>query len=280
METRNNEDVMNDVEELYARPYKNKPAQSVTSNGSEGIYDRLDRQNSTSMHRRDGQTAGNISDGNANGNQNSYDGDKYDGRSESHRTNQYPNELEAGNDTASVLSYQRSLTNQSMLSGSSGGMQEEKEKYQVEVLETKDTKDIVKELSHLGLEGFSDRLILALRNRFELESAFIEVCANDNITIVEGDSDETNHVHSSIGGLRVKGMKPRYVNYDEYDPDVVNKYKFLAQELSKEKLANDAAELRRRAANMLWAVENMERMIDPNSRVRYVRQEGDNDLAS
>lgn len=275
MEQPNDDGRIQNLEELYAKPYKTKKSQSVTS--SEGLYDRLDRQNSMNLQRTAAQNTGkrtNLNEDTGSVTSITRKLSRGENATEMRSERRRQSEDEMGqdrNDTDSVLSYQRSLANQSVAEFDMG-----QEKYRVEVLETKDTNDIVKELGNLGLDEFSDRLIVALRNRFELESAFIEACTNDGVVIVEGDSDEGGNEHQSIGGLRVKGMKPSCVNYDEYDPDIITKYGFFAHGHSKEKLANDAAELRRRAANMLWAVENMERMIDPNSRVRYVRQEGEN----
>ena len=278
MEGRNAGGEVNNVEELYAKPYKKGQAPHIQSDESEGLYDRLDRQNSINTARDTTQrTVINNNNTDDTGSITSVprntdgSGDVNEMRSAMQARRQ-----QLGEDNESIASYPRSLGNQSMRSASPAELNDGLEKYQVEVLESKDTNDIVKEISNLGLEEQSDRLILALRNRYELESTFIQICSNDGIAIVEGDSDDASSEHQSIGGLRVKGMRPSCVNYDEYDPDIINKYGFLAQGLSKEKMANDAAELRRRAANMLWAVENMERMIDPNSRVRYVRQEGEN----
>ena len=276
MESINSGYPVENVEELYAKPFKKGRAQSDDSAEIEQLYDRLDRQNSIQTKRNEVESSinNNISEKADSeillpGNQ--------DGNSEiSHVAAIKHGQNEFQYDAESVTSSQRGLSNQSIRSSSSADINQELEKYQVEVLETKDTNDIIKEISNFGLEKQSDRLVTALRNRFELESAFIEICAKDGIVIVEGDSDVgADNGHQSIGGLRVKGMRPSCVNYDEYDPDIIGKYCLFTQGLSKEKMANDAAELRRRAANMLWAVENMERMIDPNSRVRYVRQEGE-----
>lgn len=251
------------VEELYAKPYKKGGVESVNNTELEGLYDRLDRENSQSRNWHEAQLSPNANE----------EAESF--TSFPSKDDREPSEFQQ--DDGSLASYQRGLGNQSIRSTSSTDINQEREKYQMEILETKDTNDIVKEISNLGLEKESDRLITALRNRFELETAFIDVCAKDGITVVEGDSDSAAaSEHQSIGGLRVKGMRPNCVNYDEYDPDITSKYCLLTQGLSKENMANDAAELRRRAANMLWAVENMERMIDPNSRVRYVRQETDN----
>lgn len=278
MESMNSGYPVANLEELYAKPYKKGRTPTVDSTGHEQLYDRLDRQNSIQIKGNE------VKDSVNNNNNSSKKTDSVilfpeieDDNAEVSKMGaikQSQNEFEY--DAESVTSFQRGLSNQSIRSSSSAEINQESEKYQVEVLETKDTNDIIKELSNFGLEKHSDRLITALRNRFELESAFIEVCAKDGIVIVEGDSDAAAGTeHQSIGGLRVKGMRPSCVNYDEYDPDIIGKYSLFTQGSSREKMANDAAELRRRAANMLWAVENMERMIDPNSRVRYVRQEGE-----
>ena len=262
------------VEELYAKPYKNGQRPSADCNKPEQLYDRLDRQSSMIQERNEVEMPAITNEAEPVPSAlMTEDGNRIIGH------NVLPNkeQTELSYGTESVTPYQRGLSNHSIRSYSSGEMNHEHEAFQVEVLETKDTNDIVKEISNLGLELQSDRLITALRSRFELESAFIDLCAKDGIIIVEGDSDVAAATeHQSIGGLRVKGMRPSCVNYDEYDPDIIHKYSLFAQGLSKEQMANDAAELRRRAANMLWAVENMERMIDPNSRVRYVRQEEEN----
>ena len=145
--------------------------------------------------------------------------------------------------------------------------------YPSETLDKKDTNDIVKELKNLKLSGQADRLVSVLRERFELEEQFISVCAKDGIEIVEGDSDKAGGEHRSIGGLRVRGMQRQFVSCDEYDPDIIKKYSQNRRSFLREEMANDAATMRRKAAHLMWTVGNMERMIDPNSRVRYVRQE-------
>lgn len=271
-----------DLEELYSKPIidpSKRRAPSISSYQSDGIYDRLDRKNNhnsrSSMKRylhseetAKNDTSPNMSTrGSASG--------QNDTRNGTDRETDRKSETQNGTGEASPLaSPPRSVVSQSAASVlSEDDVSEEAKQYPIAVLEAKDTNDIVKELRKLGLEEQSDRLVLALRNRFELESEFINVCSNDGVVIVEGDYEEAATEHRSIGGLRVKGMRPKYVNYDEYDPDIINKYGQVTR--SKEKMANDAAVLRRRAANMLWKVENMERMIDPNSRVRYVRHEGE-----
>ena len=263
------------IEELYAKPYKlgrKKPAPDIMSNQSDDIYDRLDRQSSTKNRnrslRRDGSTINDsmhdhddmLEEQDLRDNQPSFD-------------NLGDNSVDVYDDVALEASGQRSLASQSMRSNVSEESNEDAKPYQNDLLETKDTNDIIKELKEMGLEDQSARLALALRSRFDLENAFIDVCSDDGVVIVEGDNDDESSGHQSIGGLRVKGMKPNFVNYDEYDPDIIKKYGYFAQGFSREKMASDAADLRRHAANMLWTVENMERMIDPNSRVRYVRQE-------
>eukprot|EP00795_Rhopilema_esculentum_P000377 gene377-10041_t len=264
------------IEELYAKPYKlgrKKPAPDM-SNQSDGIYDRLDRQNSTKNRnrslRRDGSTI--------NGSMHDHD-DISMPEAQNLRNNQPSldnlgdNSGDVYDDAALEASGQRSLASQSISSNVSEESNKDSKPYQSDLLEAKDTNEIIKELKEMGLEDQSARLALALRARFDLENAFIDVCSDDGVVIVEGDYDDESSGHQSIGGLRVKGMKPNFVNYDEYDPDIIKKYGYFAQGFSREKMANDAADLRRHAANMLWTVENMERMIDPNSRVRYVRQE-------
>ena len=235
-----------DIEALYAKPIKTKRrAPSITSGQSEQIYDRLDRQPSSRVVKRDSRS--------------------------STRSNQ---KGPVHDDAISVESAPRSVVSQSAPSAMSTESNEDNGQYPMEMLDTKDTNDVIKELRKLGLGDQSDRLVLALRSRFELEGDFIKVCASDGVTVVEGDDDEVAD-HQSIGGLRVKGITAKYVNYDEYDPEVIEKYGHFDTGYNREEMANDAATLRRQAANILWTVENMERMIDPNSRVRYIRHEGD-----
>ncbi len=234
-----------DIEALYAKPMKPKPsnnAPSITSEQSEPLYDKLDRSQGNHISERSPL--------------------------------ENPPSIRAENDDASsMMSAPRSIVSQSAQSFMSvEGSEEDPNQYPLEIIDTKDTNDLVRELQSLGLASQSERLVSVLRCRFDLEDEFITASAEDGVTIVEGDED-TETGHKSIGGLRVKGMKANYVNYDEYDPDIIKKYGHLDKGFSRENMASDAATLRRRAANMLWTVENMERMIDPNSRVRYVRQE-------
>ncbi len=235
-----------DIEALYAKPMKvksKKNTPSITSEQSEQLYDKLDRRPSNRMSERG-----------------------------------LPRDLQVENeaindDSMSIVSASRSIISQSGRSNMSIEGSEDAQQYPLDVVDTKDTNDVVRDLRELGLVNQAERLVSVLRNRFDLESQFIEACAGDGITIVEGDDDDADGEHKSIGGLRVKGMTANYVNYDEYDPDIIKKYGHFERGYSREEMANDAATLRRRAANLLWTVENMERMIDPNSRVRYVRQE-------
>eukprot|EP00794_Sanderia_malayensis_P006776 gene6776-7539_t len=237
-----------DIEALYAKPMKAKGRKnksetpSTTSEQSENFYDKLDHQrqpiNQTSQR----------------------------GLAQNETVNE---------DAVSMVSVSRSIVSQSGQSGMSVEGSDNVELYPMETIDTKDTNDVVRELRNLGLVNEAERLVSVLRGRFDLEAQLIAVCAEEGVTIVEGDEDDDGNgeEHKSIGGLRVKGMTPNYVNYDEYDPDIIKKYGHFQCGFDREEMANDAATLRRRAANMLWNVENMERMIDPNSRVKYVRQD-------
>ena len=166
-----------------------------------------------------------------------------------------------------------STNNFSMMNNSDNGRTLRPRDSGLHLLSIKDTNDMAKFLLKMRCNDEATRFIDALKERYRLEEQFIGVCKSDGIDIVEADYDDHIRPHTSIGGLKVYGVPKKFIIFDEYDPDILQKYSKIDEEETKREMAARAANLRREAANMTWTANSLEGMIDVNSRVKYLRKE-------